>query len=164
MPILDISSEIINRWFQPHLIGTNELCFMNLSSARKQCIMLWPGDYWVSTVSQLYISQTTHAYTRYNIETGLVIAHTTMMIARLLHMLSIYWWNHAMETFPALLALCQGIHRWKWIPLTKASEAELWYFLSSAPQQTFRDTGDLTRHRTHYDITVMYLWIHSTFI
>ena len=42
-----------------------------------------------------------------------------------------------METFSALLTLCVGNspgHRW--IPLAKASDAELWCFLWSAPDQT----------------------------
>ena len=46
-----------------------------------------------------------------------------------------------METFSALLALCEGEftgHRW--IPLTKASDAELWCFLWSTPQQTVEQT------------------------
>ena len=38
------------------------------------------------------------------------------------------WWRHQMETFSALLALCAGIHRSRWIPRTKASDAELWFF------------------------------------
>ena len=50
-----------------------------------------------------------------------------------------------METFSALLALCAG-HRW--ILISKASGAELWYFLWS---------GDLRRHRAHYDVTIMLL-------
>ena len=40
------------------------------------------------------------------------------------------WWRHQMETFSALLDLCCGEftgHRW--IPRTKASDAELWCFL-----------------------------------
>ena len=28
----------------------------------------------------------------------------------------------------------------RWIPLTKASDAELWYFLWSAPEQTLKQT------------------------
>ena len=55
-----------------------------------------------------------------------------------------------------------GIHRW--IPLTKASDAELWCFLWSAAEHTveqtietlvIRDAGDLRRHRAHYDVTVV---------
>ena len=44
-----------------------------------------------------------------------------------------------METFSTLLALCEGnppVTGDRWIPLTKASDAELWYFLWSAPEQT----------------------------
>ena len=42
-----------------------------------------------------------------------------------------------METFSVLLALCEG-HRW--IPLTKANDAELWGFLWSGPEQTVEQT------------------------
>ena len=44
----------------------------------------------------------------------------------------------------------------RWIPLTKTSDAELWYFLWSAPEQTAEQTiEDLRRHRAHYDVTAM---------
>ena len=45
----------------------------------------------------------------------------------------------------------------RWIPRTKASDTELWYFLWSAPEQktNSRNAGDLRRHRGHYDVTVM---------
>ena len=49
----------------------------------------------------------------------------------------------------------------RWIPLTKASDAELWRFVLF--EQTWtngctnnRDDSDLKRHRAHYDVTVMY--------
>ena len=45
------------------------------------------------------------------------------------------WWRHQMLTFSALLAFCEVEstgHRW--IPLTKASDAELWCFLWSVPE------------------------------
>ena len=35
------------------------------------------------------------------------------------------WWRNAMEAFSALLAFCAGD---RWIPRTKASDTELWYF------------------------------------
>ena len=47
----------------------------------------------------------------------------------------------------------------RWIPLTKASGAELWCFLWSAWTNAWantRDASDLRRHRAHYDVTVMY--------
>ena len=45
----------------------------------------------------------------------------------------------------------------RWIPLTNASDAELWYFLWYVPEQTVdnRDTDDLRCRWAHYDITVM---------
>ena len=69
------------------------------------------------------------------------------------------WRRHQMETSIALLALLWGEttgHRW--IPLTKASDAVLWCFLWSAPEQTQannRDVGDLRRHHAHYDVIVV---------
>ena len=52
----------------------------------------------------------------------------------------------------------------RWIPLTKASDAELWCFLWSAPEHTIKQTivtpGDLRCNRTHYDIIVMAMDVH----
>ena len=39
-------------------------------------------------------------------------------------------WKH----FPRYWPFVQGIHRSRWIPLTKASDAELWCFLWSTPE------------------------------
>ena len=49
------------------------------------------------------------------------------------------WWCHQMETFSALLAFVRGIHR---SPASDASDAELWCFLWSAPEQTVAQTLD----------------------
>ena len=62
------------------------------------------------------------------------------------------WWRHQMETFSALLALCEGI------PLTKASDAELCCFSICASLNGWknsRDTGDLRHYRANRDVTVM---------
>ena len=41
-----------------------------------------------------------------------------------------------METFSTLLALCAGNSPgYQWIPLTKASDTELWWFLWSVQEQ-----------------------------
>ena len=45
------------------------------------------------------------------------------------------WWRHPMETFSALLTLCN-----RWIPITTASDAELWCPYWSAPEQTVVQT------------------------
>ena len=47
--------------------------------------------------------------------------------------------------------LCGEFTGHRWIPLTKASDAELWYGWVKN-----RDAGDLRRHRAHYDVTVMW--------
>ena len=58
--------------------------------------------------------------------------------------------------------LCGEFTGHQWIPLTKASDAELWCFLWSAPWiyswLNNRKAGDLRRHHAHYDIIVMTKW------
>ena len=55
--------------------------------------------------------------------------------------------------------LCGEFTDRRWIPLTKASDAELWCFLWSAPWINVwvsnRKAGDLIRHRAHYDVIVV---------
>ena len=57
--------------------------------------------------------------------------------------------------------LCGEFTGPRWIPHTKASDAELWCFLWSAPWingwVNNREAGDLRRYCTHYDVTVMIL-------
>ena len=48
-------------------------------------------------------------------------------------------WRHQMETFSALLALCEG-ESTGGFPLTKASDAELWCFRWSEPEQMVEQT------------------------
>ena len=58
--------------------------------------------------------------------------------------------------------LCGEFTGHRWIPLTKASDAELWCFLWSAPWINGRvnnsEAGDLRRHRAYYDVIVMIIW------
>ena len=54
--------------------------------------------------------------------------------------------------------LCGEFTGHRWIPLTKASDVELWCFLWSAWINSWvnnRKAGDLRRHHSHYDVTVM---------
>ena len=55
--------------------------------------------------------------------------------------------------------LCGEFTGYRWIPLTKASDAELWCFLWSAPWiigwVNNREACDLRRHRANYDVIVM---------
>ena len=64
--------------------------------------------------------------------------------------------------FPRYWSFVRGIHRSPVkFPITKANDAELWCFLWSVPEQTVKKTletpSDLRGHRTHYDVTVMFL-------
>ena len=55
--------------------------------------------------------------------------------------------------------LCGEFIGHRWIPRTKASDAELWCFLSSGTEKNGwvnnSEAGDLRRYRTHYDVIVM---------
>ena len=71
------------------------------------------------------------------------------------------WWRHQMETFSALLAICEGnLPVTGRFPLTKASDVELALMFSLICAWTNGRAnnlyaGDLRRHRAHYHITVM---------
>ena len=65
-------------------------------------------------------------------------------------------WKH----FPRNWPFVRGIHRSRWFPHTKPSDAELWCFLWSASLWindwvNNREAGDLRRNRCHYDVIVM---------
>ena len=54
--------------------------------------------------------------------------------------------------------LCVEFTGHRWIPRTKASDAELWYFFICTRINDWvnnREAGDLRRHGAHYDIIVM---------
>ena len=55
-----------------------------------------------------------------------------------------------METFSALLALVWGIHWW---PVNSPHKVQ-WRFLC-LNKRLSKQTGDWSRHRVHYDVTVM---------
>ena len=55
--------------------------------------------------------------------------------------------------------LCGEFTGHRWIPRTKASDAELWCFLWSAPWVNNREAGDLSGHQAHYDVIVMCWWL-----
>ena len=88
-----------------------------------------------------------------------------------------YLWNHMMTSsnrniFCITGPLCGEFPGDRWIPLTKASDAELWCFVWSVPWikgwVNNHETGDLRRHYAHYDVTVITfcitvsLWGEST--
>ena len=75
---------------------------------------------------------------------NLLVSDTSMTLARISHTSSRYatyfqlrnytaWWRHQMETFRRYWPFVQRIIGHRWIPRTKASDAELWCFLWSAP-------------------------------
>ena len=90
---------------------------------------------------------------------------TKISSSRLLH--EFWWWSHQMETFSLLLALCAGNSlmtcefpsQWPVIQMFSLIFARTNGWVNNW------DSGDLRRHHTHYDITVMWKttvweWLH----
>ena len=71
-------------------------------------------------------------------------------------------WKH----FPSNWPFGRGIHRSRWSPHTKASDAELWcFFFICAWINDWvnnRETGGLRRYRAHYDVIVMTIVVVNT--
>ena len=67
-------------------------------------------------------------------------------------------WNGNMSRVTG--PLCGEFTDHRWIPLTKASDVELWcfFFICAWPNGWInnQDTDDFRRHRAHYDVTVMW--------
>ena len=68
------------------------------------------------------------------------------------------------NTFRVTGLLCGEFTGCRWIPITKASDAELWRFLWSAHAcindwTNTREAGGLRRHRAHYDVSVMFCFV-----
>ena len=61
--------------------------------------------------------------------------------------------------FPVTGHLCGKFTGLRWLPRTKASDAELWCFCLICVwingRVNNREAGDLRRYRAHYDVTVM---------
>ena len=66
--------------------------------------------------------------------------------------------------FPRYWPFVRGIHRSRWIPLTKANVTGLWCFLYRINGWlNNHEDGDLRRHRAHYDVTAMWkAYMHIT--
>ena len=78
------------------------------------------------------------------------------------------WWRQQMDTFSALLALCAGIHR---SPVNSPHKGQwrraLMFSLICARINGWVnncEAGDFRRHRTHYDVTVMYIKYKQNFL
>ena len=77
------------------------------------------------------------------------------------------WWRHRLETCSASLAFVWGIHRWLRVihrspvnsPHTDQWRGALMFSLNCFWTNGWvnnQDAGDLRRHHTHYDVTVMW--------
>ena len=75
------------------------------------------------------------------------------------------WWRHPImmtssngNIFRVTGHLCGEFTGLRWIPRTKASDAELWCFLWAWINDWVNncEAGDLRRHHAHYDVTVMH--------
>ena len=97
----------------------------------------------VRALSQI-LSDVSLSYSLKHISTGEHSLHISCRITHLLHLYFLFsWWRHQMETCSASLAFVWGIHRWlrgiHRSPVNSPhtdSDAKLWCFLWSTPEQT----------------------------
>ena len=120
------------------------LCFLNLGTDMKQIVEIFPHK----------------------------IQGTIYPTSIILLLLMLCWWNFDGHYWRCMMTSSNGNiflitgplweestgHQWS--PLTRASDVELWYFLSSARAQIDEQTienlaGDLRHHHAHHDITKM---------
>ena len=92
-----------------------------------------------------------YAISRLNLYTGTPLSDMCQ--------LGCIWWCHQMETFSALLAICEGNttvtsgspHKGQWRGALMFSLICAW----TNGWANHRDAGDLRRHRAHYNVAVM---------
>ena len=86
-------------------------------------------------------------------------AHSAIYIRHYGVLFTRTWWRHQMETFSALLALCAGNspvpvnspHKGQWRGTLMFCLIYIWI----NDWVNNRAAGDLRRHRSHYDVTLM---------
>ena len=92
------------------------------------------------------------------------ISATHVIVTALIQSKTTVSWRYIMtssngNSFRITGHLCGEFTGHRWIPLTKASDPELWCFLWSAPEingwVNNREAGDLRSHSAQYDVTVM---------
>ena len=69
------------------------------------------------------------------------------------------WWRHQMKKNRVTGLLCREFTGHRWIPCTKASDAQLWWFFYLRLNNNWAnngDAGDWRRYRSHYDVMVMW--------
>ena len=107
----------------------------------------------------------THIYILTNIFAidQVAFCHTGVFMVRRRHAAfscwSLSWWRHQMETFSALLVICAGNspvpvnspHKGQWRGAFMFALICAWI----TRWVNNRETGDLRRYRTHYDVIVM---------
>ena len=110
----------------------------------------------------------TRSYSLKHISTGEHSLHISRRSTHLLHLYLLFsWWRHQMETCSASLTFVRGIHRrLRGIhrsqvnsPHTDKWRGALMFSLICAWTNGWvnnQDAGELKRHRTHYDVTVMW--------
>ena len=142
------------RWHRPHYDVT---------------VMLPPNRPWYvyiqATTIDIYLTQNGAKFSVYsghirtNVLTHVIVIFTIISQFHTASYMSSAWWRHQKETFSALLALCEGIHR---SPLNSPHKGQwrgaLMFPLICAWTNGWanhRDDCDLWCHRAHYDVTVM---------
>ena len=119
---------VVSHWLSTYSKWSLEVNVSNLENIK--ALRHWPlcgeftGDRWIYVVRMLPRS----------LSLNWCKAHCHILVSQK-SVSDDSWWRHQMETFSVLLAiLCRKFTGHRWIPHTKASDAELWCFLWSVPE------------------------------
>ena len=114
------------------------------------------------------LSDESLSYSLKHISTGEHSLHISWRCTHLLHLYFLFsWWRHQIETCSASLAFVRGIHRWLRAnhrspmksPYTDQWRGAFMFSLICPWTNGWvnnQDAGELKRHRSHYDVTVMW--------
>ena len=128
---------LLNRLFRRKSKKTSKLCVTGLCAGNSPGTGEFPAQM-ASYAENVSIWWRHHALTLWQLVASVPVKQLYMCIINgmpLVHGLSyndVIKWKHFSRYWPFV----RGIHRSRWNPLTKVSDAELWCFLWSTPGQT----------------------------
>ena len=124
------------------------ICIVGAGAKAAKCWTQWKNILW-KCLSNYHLQHTDHS-----------VQETLCCLYSMRGALRYSWRRHQNgNIFRITGPLCGQLTGQRWLHLTKASDAELWCILWSAPWINSwvnnRGAGDLRRHRAHYDVIVM---------
>ena len=116
-------------------------------------------DHWIFSLVHNFIKNTVYRTMLLKYSANFIIHIVIQRLYLFFDLLPIMMTLSNGNIFHVTGPLCGEYTNHRWIPLTKANDAELWCFLWSVPWingwVNNCEAGDLRRRHTHYDVIVM---------